>query len=96
MHQTIDAEVAIVGVVAKVATISPVFLAIRTGCQQTLVFEVPDELTRQTGILLVEVEHLTDITHRVTHRMAVLTLDVRTVLLVHTLVLYAVIIPVHR
>ena len=95
MHQTIDTEVAIVGVVAEVTTISPVVLTIRALCQQALVFEVPDELTRQTGILLVEVEHLTDITHRVTHRVRVLTLDVRTVLLVHTLILYAVIIPIH-
>ena len=81
MHETVDTEIAVVGIVAEIATIGPIFLPRRALCQQTLVLEVPDEFTGQTRVLLVEVEHVADITHRVTHRVAVLALDVRTVLL---------------
>ena len=63
MHQTIDTEITVVGIVAKVATVCPVFLTTTALSEQSLVLEVPDEFTRQTRIVLVEVEHITNITH---------------------------------
>ena len=63
MHQTINAEISVVGIIAKVTTICPVFLTTTALGEQSLVLEVPDEFTRQTRIVLVEVEHITNITH---------------------------------
>ena len=76
-HQTVDAEISVVRIVAKVATVCPIFLSRRTLREQALVLEVPDELTGQAGILLIEVEHVAHITHRIAHRVAVFALDVR-------------------
>ena len=45
MHKTVDTEIAVVWIVAEVATVSPVLLTCRALCQQTLVLEIPDELT---------------------------------------------------
>ena len=53
MHQSVDTEVAIVGVVTKVAAIGPVFLARTALGEQALVFEIPDEFTSQAGIFFV-------------------------------------------
>ena len=77
MHQSVDTEVAVVGVITKVATVGPVFLARAALGEQALILEVPDKLTRQTGIFFIQVEHLAHITHGVTHGVRVLTLDMR-------------------
>ena len=76
-HESIDAEVSVVRIVAEVATVSPVVLSRAALCEQSLVFEVPDELSRQAGILLIEVEHFPYVTHGITHRVGVLALDMR-------------------
>ena len=46
MYQSVDTEVSIVGVITKVTTIGPVFLAAAVLGEQALVLEVPDKLTR--------------------------------------------------
>ena len=81
VHQTVDAEIAVVGVVAEVAAVGPVFLSRRALREQALILEVPNELASQTGVTLVEVEHIAHVAHRIAHRVAVLALDVGTVVL---------------
>ena len=67
MHKSVDTEVSVIGNIAEVTAIGPILLARRTLGKQSLILKVPDELTRQTGIFLIEVEHFANITHRVAH-----------------------------
>ena len=76
-NQTVDAEVAVVRNVTEVTAVGPIIYSATALSQKTLVFEVPDKLTGQTWIFLIEVIHVTHIAHRVAHRVAVLTLDMR-------------------
>src|SRR5690554_1613489 len=66
--------------IIEITSVSPeIFVVLpRYRYFKALVFPVPDKLTRQRGVMLIEIEHLPHIAHGITHGMAVLTLDMRT------------------
>src|SRR5690554_5384007 len=63
--------------IIEITSVSPVELIVCTWYwhKKALVFPIPYKLTRQRRVFLIEIEHLPHITHRVTHGMAVFTLD---------------------
>ena len=95
-HQAVDTEVTVVGRIAEITSVCPILLSRYTLGEQTLILEVPNELTCETRVLIVEVEHITHITHRVAHRVAVLALDVWTVMLILTYTLNRPMAGIHR
>ena len=62
-------------VVIEVATIIERHLAVGLILRQALIDEIPDETTLIVGVLTDQVPILLESTHRVTHRVGILTLD---------------------
>ena len=97
-YDTIAVEVVVAGrITTIVATIGEDFLACdRTLVTKTLVHEVPDISTLILWIFANQVPILLESTLRVTHRMGILTLDVRFGAITLTILLALLIVDVHR